>query len=428
MIGTGVFTTSGILLSALHTPWAVLACWAIGGLLALCGALSYAELVAAFPGNGGEYHLLSQIYHPAIGFVSGLVSCVVGFAAPIAASALAFAEYSRALFPTLPPKVVATLLVVVLSLIHGSQLHRGRWVQDGLTFFKLLLVVGIVGVGVGSFSLAHLNASSIASAALEASASEGLFQTLRGGAFAVAMVEVGFSYTGWNAAAYVAGELRRPERDVPTSLIAGTLTVTALYLLLNLVFLAGAPPTLLAGEVAVGHVAAVHMFGPYFGRALSATIAFGLVSTVGAFIFTGARVLLAMGRDYRALSLLTRRSRRGAPYIAALVQAGLSVAMVWTASFEQLLLYIGFTLSVFSALTVAGVPLLRIASPDLNRPYRTFLYPLTPLLFLAMMLWVIALSLWERPLVGTAGSATVLLALAVYALVKRADRRLGAGR
>ncbi len=433
MIGTGVFASSGLLFADLRSVPAVLLAWAVGGLLAVTGALSYAELVAALPKNGGEYHLLTYVYHPAVGFASGLVSFVVGFAAPIAASALAFGDYLRAAAPELaeamgyppllkslapaaeaPPVAFETLaalgLVGVMSALHAGKVGAGRATQDLLTGFKVLLIVGFLVAGVVAGALDPVRLSYAERPLLDASLSP---------AFAIALVYVTFSYSGWNAATYVAGELDRPARSLPVALIAGTAIVTALYLGLNLVFLGGAPHDAIAGRVEVGHVAATHLFGEGAGRALSAIIAGGLVSTVGALIMTGTRVLDAMGRDHGPISFLARRARDDGPRVAVAMLAVSAAAMVLSSSFEVLLGYIGFTLSIFAALTVLGVIVLRVREPDLTRPYRAWGYPVTPLVFVGLMIWMIAFSTLEDPVVGLAGGATIGTALALYLVVRR---------
>ncbi|HJL19695.1 MAG TPA: amino acid permease [Sandaracinaceae bacterium LLY-WYZ-13_1] len=409
MIGTGVFTTSGLLLEDLRSAPAVLLAWAVGGLLALTGALSYAELVAAMPSNGGEYHLLGAVFHPALGFASGVVSFVVGFSAPIAASALAFGSYAHGIWSALPATPTAVALVVGMCAIHGFRVRTGDRVQDALTAFKVLLVLGFIGAGAAFLVPERLVA-----------AEQPLFDATVSPSFAVALIYVSFSFSGWNAATYVAGEVKHPARTLPMALAIGTALVTALYLGINLVFLGGAPADALAGEVEVGHVAAVHLFGRPAGTILGAIIALGLVSTVGALVVTGTRVLEAMGRDHGPLALLARRAVGGGPFVAVGLQGIVALAMVLSATFDALLAYIGFTLSVFAALTVLGVLVMRWRAPDLERPYRTWGYPVTPLLFVGLMVWMIARSVAEEPVVAAAGAATIGLALGFWVVVRRA--------
>lgn len=403
MIGTGVFTTSGLLLELLPSVWSVLLCWTVGGAAALCGALAYAELGAAMPHNGGEYYFLSQLYHPAVGFLSAWVSLIVGFAAPLAAVALAFGIYLHALVPGVPPAWAGAALIVVLSGLHAWQLSVGARVQDILTFAKVALIVAFVVVGLLCGDWARL-VSEPPGDALAALPTAG---------FAIALIMVSFSYSGWNAAAYVAGEVNNPGRVLPVALSLGTGLVLLLYLGLNAVFLSAAPASALAGKVEVGHIAAERLLGTAGGAALSVLIALGLLSTVGALIVTGPRVYEAVGRDLPRLRWLARRSGRGGPALAIALQAVLALGMLFTAGFEALLTYVGFTLSVFAGLTVFGVFLLR-RRRSLARPFGMPGYPVTPVLFLSLMAWMIAHTILSRPVVAAVGAVTILTGLLAY--------------
>jgi basic amino acid/polyamine antiporter, APA family len=411
MVGTGVFTTTGLLVADLRSSWAVLCTWAVGGMMALFGALSYAELVAALPHNGGEYQLLTRIYHPAVGFVTGVASFVVGFSAPIAASALAFGDYLGSALPGLPRQGAALALILGMSALHGLHVRWGSGVQNAFATGKALLVAGFIVAGL---AWAHW-------ADLEPEGAPPLGDTLLSPAFAVGLIFVSFAYSGWNAAAYVAGEVARPERTLPVALLVGTLAVTALYLGLNLVFLLAAPHAALAGQVEVGHVAAVHLFGERAGRVLSIVIGVGLVSTVGALIMTGPRVYEAMGADHHRLRVLSWRTERSGPMIAIALQAALAIVMVLTATFEALLTYMGVVLSLFAGLTVAGVFILRWREPHLTRPYRTWGYPFTPVAFIALMAWMVVHTLVERPAVALAAGATLLVGTGLYAALRGPD-------
>ncbi len=411
MVGTGVFTTTGFLVRDLRSPVAVLAAWALGGVLALCGALSYGELAAALPRNGGEYQLLGRIYHPAVGFAAGLVSLVVGFSAPLAASALAFGHYLAAVVPGIPPVAAGIAIVVVMAAPHAIHVRLGSWAQTAVTALEVALVLAFVAAGAVHGEPSRLLAPPGPSPAAGAPA------------FAVALVYVSFAYSGWNGAAYVAGEVRNPSRALPRALFLGTWVVVALYLGLNVVFLAAAPPGELAGVVEVGHVAAVRLLGPGAGRVLSALIALVLASSVSAMLMAGPRVCDAMGCDHPALAFLARRARHGGPAVAVGLQAALAVGMILTASFGALLTYIGFTLSLFAGLTVFGVLVLRHREPALERPYRTWGYPATPLLFVASSAWMVAHAVIEKPASSWAGLATAGAGLALHALL---GRRAGA--
>jgi len=415
MIGTGVFTTTGFLLRDLQSQPASLLVWLLGGIGATAGALAYAELTAALPSNGGEYQLLSQVYHPALGFISGLVSLVVGFAAPIAASAIAFGQYLNlaAGQDLMPPLASGIVLIVGATLIHALHLSAGARIQDLFTLGKALLILLFILGGVAAVDPSRLmgvDSPPLASAVLSP-------------AFAVSLVYVSYAYSGWNAAAYVAGEVREPERFLPLAVGLGTLTVTLLYLGLNAVFLGVAPADdLAAAQERVGHVAAVHAFGEVGGRVLSGLIALGLVSTVGALVMTGPRIYEAMGRDYRAFRLLSRRFDGGGPAIAIALQSGLAILLMLTASFEELITYVGFTLSVFAALTVAGVFVLRVRQPNLSRPYRTWGHPVTTIGFIGLMLWMSWYVVQERPVIAAVGAGTVLISWLCYLVARRFGR------
>jgi APA family basic amino acid/polyamine antiporter len=411
MLGTGIFTTTGFLVADLGSPLAVLAAWTLGGVLALCGALSYGELAAALPRNGGEYQLLSRVYHPAVGFAAGLVSLVVGFSAPLAASALAFGRYLAAAVPGVPPTAAGAALVVLAALPHATHVRLGGRVQVAVTATALGLVACFVVAGALRGETRWLVGEELRSLSVAGTP-----------AFAVALVYVSFAYSGWNGAVYLAGEVREPGRTVPRALLLGTAAVTTLYLALNAVFLAAAPPAELAGVVEIGHVAAVKLLGPSAGRGLSVLIALVLAGSVSAMLMEGPRVYERMGLDYPALAVLARRTRHGGPAVAVAFQAGLALVMMLTATFGGLLLYVGFTLSLVTGLTVAGVFVLRVREPTLARPVRAWGYPATPLLFVALSAWMVAHALARNPASSWAGVATALAGFGLHRLLGRRGR------
>jgi APA family basic amino acid/polyamine antiporter len=286
MIGVGVFTTTGYLVHDLKHPEAVLAGWIVGGVVALCGALCYAELGAAIPENGGEYKLLSRIYHPFAGFLAGWVSFVVGFSAPTAMMGLVFGSYLNTLVPTIPPVVAAISLIVGLSVLHALHAGWGGRVHSLLTWIKLALLALFI---IGGF------------AALRAPRWEGgspgeVVTTLFSGPFAISLYFISFTYAGWNSAAYIAGEIREPARNLPRAILFGTGAVCVVYVLLNLVFLLSTPADgLAASGDKVALVAAKSLFGAVGGTFVSVVVAAGLVSTVSAQLLAGPRVSEAIG-------------------------------------------------------------------------------------------------------------------------------------
>jgi APA family basic amino acid/polyamine antiporter len=417
MIGMGVYTTSGLMLQEGRTPLGVLAVWLVAGLLSLAGALSYAELASIYPESGGEYALLTRVFHPSIGFVAGFATIVLGFAAPIAACGIAFARYAGAAL-ALSPEVLAAveqplavLVVALVSLVQARE-HEGTVrAQDLLTLGKLVLAVLFVIGGVLSSALepARLVVPPMP------------LGEIAEPSFAFGIVLVSFAYSGWNAAAYVGGEIERPSWTLPRALGLGTLAVTLLYLALNALFLAAAPREELA-VVEIGHVAASHLFGPIAGRVLSGVIAFGLLSTIGAFVLTGTRVYAAMGRDHVVLA-------RIAPHrVALVVQALLAFVMVATSSFDVLLGSVGVTLSLSSALTVAGVLVVRGRGAP-PHAYRTPGYPATPIAFVLLSLGTIVAAVGYDPAVAVWGALSVGVGLGLYFVsVRLAARQTPAPR
>jgi len=421
MVGAGVFTTTGFLVRDLGAPLAVLIAWAVGGVVALCGALAYAELVTALPDNGGEYRLLGRIYHPAVGFVAGWISLIVGFSAPMAASALAFGEYLGRLFPAAAasPSLAGLALILGLALLHALRVRIGGAAQDLVTGLLVALIVAFIAGGLWVGDLGWLTAPAERST-LEAIASP---------EFAVGLVFVSFAYSGWNAAAYLAGEIERPSESVPKSLVLGTGIVALLYVGLNLVFLIAGPPAALAGGVEVGYVAALGLFGPTIGALMTVVVALGLLTTVSALMMAGPRVYEAMGADYPRLGALASRSRSSAgPTAAIVLQVGCAAVMVLTAAFDELLAYMGLTLALSSALTIAGVFVLRRREPALLRPYRAWGHPWTTSLALALMLWMAIHTVGSRPVTALVAAATALGGLGLYALLRpRAPPERGGG-
>ncbi|HTA21640.1 MAG TPA: amino acid permease [Polyangia bacterium] len=410
MIGTGVFTTAGFMLAQLGSPRLVLALWALTGLLALAGAAVYAELGAMMPRAGGEYVYLTRAFHPAMGFLSGWLALVVGFAAPAAAGALAFGGYVQTLAPGVPVRGAAFALVALTTALHAREVRRAGVAQAIVTG---LVVVVIAVFVVAALASGHADWSRLTAAS---PASSG-FGTA--GAIAVSLVYTAYSYFGWNGAAYVAGELRDPHRTLPRALVGGAALVTALYVALNAVFLAAAPPSALVGQVEIGHVAALALFGARGGTLLTALIALALAASVSALAMTGPRVVQAMADDGVFFRALGRTNARGAPARAVVLQGALAALGIATATFEPLLVYAGFTLSLSAAVTVAGAFVLRWREPDAPRPHRALAWPWSGVAFLALSGFMTVFAIRERPLESLAGLVTLVVGGAAWALWRR---------
>jgi basic amino acid/polyamine antiporter, APA family len=409
MVGTGVFTSLGYQVLGIQSVFALVMLWIVGGIIALCGALSYGELGTALPRSGGEYHLLASIYHPAVGFLSGWVSATAGFVAPTAIAAIALGKYTEVVFPGIPVNHLAAGVVILFALIHSMSIRLGSFFQNFFTLVK----IGVMLI----FIVAGLLTDAPQAITVLPSAAD--WQVLVSAPFAVSLVYVSYAYTGWNASIYIVGELRNPQQNLPRALFFSTLLVLVLYALLNYVFLYTVPISELAGKVEIGFLAGSRLFGPTAADILSLLIAVLMVSTISAMVFVGARITQVMGEDYPVLHKLSLRSRMHTPVNAILFQTIITLLFIYTSSFEQVIVYASFTLMLLTTLTVAGVYVLRWRKPQLNRPYRTWGYPFTPAIFLLANTWIMVYVLIERPLESAIGLGIIASGALVYYLNTR---------
>lgn len=404
MIGTGVFTSLGFQVGDLPSGFTILCLWGIGGLCAFCGALAYGELAAAMPRSGGEYHFLSQIYHPAAGFVAGWLSTTVGFAAPIALAAMAFGKYFSGIFPGTSPVALSIAVSLLVVAVHLLGVQVAARFQNLATWAKVALILVFIVAGLLLPAGQTVNFLP----------TEGDGALITSKSFAISLVYVMYAYAGWNAATYITGEIRNPARNVPLAIALGTGLVTLLYVLLNGVFLHAAPMSELAGKLEVGHVAADHIFGKTGGNLMSGLICLGLVSSISAMTWVGPRVTMTMGQDLVLLKPFAMKSGRGVPVVALLFQTLIVVVLLLTSSFDWVLKYVGFSIQLCSFATVAGMVLLRFTRPDLPRPVRCWGYPVTPLLFLGISAWMLIYILQSDPQASLAGLGTMLFGLVIY--------------
>ena len=403
MIGAGVFTTSGFALADLGRRDLVLLAWGIGGLLAMCGALSYGALARRIPESGGEYTLLSRTVHPLAGLAAGWVSLVAGFTAPIAAAALALQAYlGESLAELGRPAWIGTAAIAAAGLMHGLRLREGVILQN-LAVGLMLLVIGALLV------LGALRAPQ------EVSASPSDLLDPEIGAFAVTLVWISFAYSGWNAAVYVAGEVRDPERNLHRSLWLATALVTLIYLGLNAVFLYSTAPSELAGKAEVAAIAAGALGGDALRGAVSGLVALALFTSISAMVMAGPRVYARMAAD----GLFPRAFSRGgdAPGAAVALQVGLAILVVWVSDLVQLLSYIGFTLGLSAAATIGGLIALRWREGADRVPVPG--YPWVPGLFVLTTLAIAAFMVAREPLESVLGVLTIALALPLYWLRRR---------
>ncbi len=414
MIGTGVFTSLGFQLVDIRSGFALLLLWGVGGLAALCGAISYAELGATFPRSGGEYNFLSRIYHPAAGFVSGWISAAVGFAAPTALAAMTFAAYlTSSVFGEVSAaieKLLAILLLVVLAAVHGTNHRNSGGTQVIFTVLKVIIIlVFIFATLIVVDSPQPITFTPI----------EGDLEVITSGTFAVALIYVSFAYSGWNAATYLSSEIKDAQKTLPWVLITGTSIVTLLYLALNYSFLYTAPIEDMAGEVEVGAIAARAAFGEVAGGAFGAALALLLISTVSAMTMAGPRVIQVIGEDFPRLKFLGKQNSSGIPTTAIYLQSSIAILFILSSTFESILVFAGFTMALNTFATVLGLFVTRWKKPDIERPYKAFLYPVTPIIFLLLTGWTLSFTLIERPVEGLFSLGVIASGLVFYFFTSR---------
>ncbi len=406
MIGVGVFTSLGFQVKDIPSGFSILALWTVGGLVALCGVFSYGELGGMFPRSSGEYNFLGRAYHPAFGFLAGWVSATVGFAAPVALAAMAFGEYGKSINPDAPSLVLAVGIVWLVSIVQLFGVRHSSTFQLIATGLKLLLIA--------AFLIAGLVMATPQPVSFAPGASD--FAHITSAPFAIGLVFVMYSFSGWNAATYILGEMRMPQRNLPRAMLSGTLIVMVLYVALNAVFLRTAPIDKLAGQIDVASIAGRYIFGDLGGRIVAVMICIGLVSSISAMMWIGPRVMMTMGEDMPAIRLFARKSVNGAPVYAILFQLAAATLMLFTRSFEAVLDFIQFALLFCSFFAVLGVVKLRITHPDLPRPYRAWGYPVTPAVFLLVTAFMMYYLLTERPLQATLGMLIMMSGLIIYAI------------
>ncbi len=410
MIGTGVFTSLGYQVGPIPSGFAILILWLIGGVVALSGAFTYAEISTTLKKSGGEYYYLSSIFHPALGFISGWMSMLVGFAGAISAVAIAIGEYSSVLLDV-PTKAIAVTAIIIVSVIHWFGVKTGGFAQNVLTSTKLLLIL--------FFCIAPFFVTDVSKSGISFLPQEGDWNLITSTGFAVSLVFVVYAYTGWNAAAYIAGNLENPTKNLPRSLILGTLIVAIVYLSLNAMFLYSATFDELNGKNDIGNVVAFKLFGAQKGAIFSALFSTALLSTLSAMTIAGPRVLEAMGEDYSKLNQFSARNKFDMPYLAILGQGGWAIFLVLVSSFKEIIQYISVSLSIFSMITVIGIFFVRKKYPASERPFQLPFYPLTPIIFILCTSWMLFYVATEDPMIIVYSLATMVPGYFLYLFVSK---------
>ena len=429
VIGGGIFIVPAVVAQLAPSPAAMLAVWLTGGALAFAGALAYAELAALRPRAGGEYVYLREAYGLLAGFLTGWTSFVAGFSGAIAASAVGMAGILGRFIPaaadttplfsvplpfatlTLSPQsAVAVAVIAGLSAVHSLGLGPGRVVQNLLAGAKVAALAAVVALGfsIGQGSLEHYAGGEPAEPA----------------SWVFALIPVLFSYSGWNAAAYVSEEIREPERNVPRALLLGTAVVALVYLSLNLVYLYALPIAEFPDQATrVGDAAVERLFGPVAGGVWAAASVVMIAASISAMVLAGPRVYYAMARDGLFFSAAARvHPRFRTPVVAIVAQAAWSCVLVLTGTFGQLVEYTGFAVVLFAGFAVLAVFVLRFRHPVEARPFRAWGYPVAPLCFAAASLLIVFNALRESPATAGAGALVIAMGLPLYLWMRSRGR------
>ncbi len=405
MIGTGVFTSLGFQLVDIQNTWSIVLIWVLGGVFALIGAFTYAELGTNFDESGGDYIFLSKLIHPLVGYVYAWISLTVGFTAPIAISVMAMKSYLSQINPSLFTDWFGVAVILILAAMHSFSIGQSEKFHNFSTgikvgFILLLLILGF------AYAPVQENALNFSMTWQD--------EILLPG-FAVALLYVTYAYTGWNSAAYIVDEIKDVRRNLPKALIIGTAFVTLLFVLIQVVFLKHASVEQLSGNVEVAFIAFKNLFGAEGGNWVSYFIAIQLIATVSGYLWIGSRVTFAMSKDHSLWHKLSVKNTNGIPVRALWFQAGVSILLTLTGTFEEVLLYASFVLQLMGTLTVASIFWLKGRTGAYKSPFK----PLLQIAFILFSIWILGYMLFERPKESAIGLLFVLAGIGTYFMSER---------
>ena len=409
MIGTGVFTSLGYQLLDIQSGFSIIMLWFIGGVISLFGALSYGELASALPKSGGEYYLLSRILHPSIGLSAGIISATVGFSAPAVLAAIALANYLKPIFVNINVSILAATVIILLNILHSFSLGVGKSFQVWSTLLKLFTMILFIFAGIFFSDKQDISFSP----RLED------LKIVLSPEFAVNLVWVSYAYAGWNSSVYVVGEIVKPNKNIFKSILIGTLLVAAFYVMLNYVFLVVSPIESLKGEIEIGYISSVNLFGEKSAKLISILIGLLLLSTVSSYVYVGPRIIQAIGKDYDKLSFLSKINQNGVPFNAFIIQTVISLGFILSSTFEEVVLYTGIILIITTSITVCSLIYLRLKEPDLNRPYKVWGYPFTPFIFIILNTWILVYTVYLKPTESIIGICLMIFSLGLFFMLKR---------
>jgi APA family basic amino acid/polyamine antiporter len=383
--------------------------WFIGGVISLFGALSYSELASALPKSGGEYYLLSRILHPSIGLSAGIISSTVGFSAPAVLAAIALANYLKPIFVNINVSILAATVIILLNILHSFSLGVGKSFQVWSTLLKLFTMILFIFAGIFFSDKQDISFSP----RLED------LKIVLSPEFAVNLVWVSYAYAGWNSSVYVVGEIVKPNKNIFKSILIGTLLVAAFYVMLNYVFLVVSPIESLKGEIEIGYISSVNLFGEKSAKLISILIGLLLLSTVSSYVYVGPRIIQAIGEDYDKLSFLSKINQNGVPFNAFIIQLVISLGFILSSTFEEVVLYTGIILIITTSITVCSLIYLRLKEPYLNRPYKVWGYPFTPFIFIILNLWILVYTVYLKPTESIIGICLMIFSLGLFFVLKR---------
>jgi len=314
------------------------------------------------------------------------------------------------------PRYLGIGVVTALTLIHAYDVRSGSAFQNISTTMKILIILVFIAAG-----FLYEGGEKISILPVSSHTSEG-WTMIFSPSFAVSLIFVSYAYSGWNASTYLASEIDQPQKNVPRSIIAGTLVVMILYVLLNYIFLHTVPMKDLAGQIEIGFLSAEKIWGMEGGKVMSTLISLLLVSSVSSMIFAGPRITQSMGRDISGLHFLAKVNQKGVPVLSICIQSAITIVMIITSSFEAVITYVGFLLTLFTIMTVLGVFVLRIRKPHIARPFKTPLYPIIPGIFLALNLWILYYAVSMKPYESAAGAITLIAGSIVYFITGKSQQ------
>lgn len=406
MIGTGIFTLPGYVAKYIPNPFLIVSAWVIVGFISLCGALCYAEISSVFNENGGEYLFLSKLIHPSVGFMSAWVSFIVGFSAPCAAAATAFGAYTSVITGLHSNIPTALFIVLIFSIVHILGVRTGGYLQNGLTLLKVILVLIFIILG---FSLLRVSDNLIVYSNYNIKNS--LDQN-----FWTSLLLISYAYAGWNTAVYISGEIKKPEKNIPLALITGTIIVSLLYIAINVIYINTLSFKEMNSVLEIGFVTMKKLYGNSVGIYFSIGISVALSSMISALIMAGSRLYMQVGKDVIIFKVISKKTKNNTPVVGLLIQCLITSLLIVTMNYERLLYYIGFTLNIFSIITVASVFIIR--KKKMLTTFHVPFYPATPLIFITFHIIILSQTIIQRPIESLIGFVTIFVGYLIYAFTK----------